>query len=504
MTLKILLVFLPTLIALYFILDRYNVNIDELSRVDLFSTLLVFLPIIAFISLIPKLIIKNFTKYLLILSVLVTLFFTYTSIHNFLYEYEIFDYSIGSHKILIPLMLVFLISGSYFFLKSSKNFDKLLVILTGLVFSLIILIVIDIVIISGIEPTSEYTSKQEFLFQQNELRNIYVITLDEYLGTKSLMKTFNYDNSDFDNFLKERGFFIPENSLANYMETRLALPSFLNMDYVNIDYESKREQDMVFQKITRNNVVMNNFQEIGYEIVYFHEENNLKPVESSENKLCATFFNNNFLLFVINDTPIQIFNNLTDPFNLQQYIENRLCIFDKLPYLHEEFSNPILVHAHIMLPHGPVIFDSEGNTIFDKELHNNPNKYTEQLQYANSRVQQVVDTLLVQEPQPIIIILSDHGYRWEFDWQNPTNEHFEIPYSNFMALYFPENELRKEDYPLMTPVNVYRILFNTYFGTNYELLENKMYFRDNYYKDTEELPSIRDITDILISNNTRN
>jgi len=113
MTLKILLVFLPTLIALYFILDRYNVNIDELSRVDLFSTLLVFLPIIAFISLIPKLIIKNFTKYLLILSVLVTLFFTYTSIHNFLYEYEIFDYSIGSHKILIPLMLVFLISGSW-------------------------------------------------------------------------------------------------------------------------------------------------------------------------------------------------------------------------------------------------------------------------------------------------------------------------------------------------------------------------------------------------------
>lgn len=502
-SLNFLLLFQPSLLVIYFVLVRYNVNIDELSSVDLFSVFLVFLPTIIFFSFIPRLLIKNLTKYILILSSLVVLFFSYTSIHGFLYEYSAFGYSIGSHKILIPLLLILVILEIYFLIKSNKQFDKILIILTGFVFSLIIFVAIDVVMISNIEPLSEYNSEQVFSFDQNNLRDIYVITLDEYLGTKSLMTKFNYDNSDFDNFLQERGFFIPENSFSNYMETRLALPSFLNMNYVNIDYESKREQDMVFQKITRNNLVMNNFKEIGYEIVYFHEENNLKPVESSENKLCSTFFNNNFLLFVLHDTPLVIFNNLTDPFNLQQYIENRLCIFDKLSSLDEEFSNPILVHAHIMLPHGPVIFDSVGNTIFEKDLHAaGPSKYTEQLQYANSKVKEVVENLQNQNPQPIIIIQSDHGYRWDFNWNDPTDDQFTIPYSNFIALYFPEKEISSEDFPLMTPVNIYRILFNTYFGTNYELLENKMYFRDNYYTEIEGIPSMRDITDTLISNNT--
>ncbi len=500
-----LLALQPSLIVIYFILVRYNVNIDEVSSVDLFSTLLIFLPIIISISFIPKLIIKNITKYILILSTSIVLFFTYTSIHSTFYNYFIFGHSIGSHKVLIPIMLILLVIEIYLILKSTKNFDKILVISTGFVFSMIIFTMIDIGMISNIEPISDYSTEQIFSYEKNNLKDIYVITLDEYLGTKSLMDRFNYDNSDFDDFLKERGFFIPDNTFSNYMETRLALPSLLNMDYVNIDYESKREQDMVFQKITQNNIVMDNFKEIGYEIIYFHEENNLKPIESDKNKLCKSIFTNTFLVFVIRDTPIRVFDNLIDPYRHEEYIENRLCIFDELESLDKKFSEPIMVHAHIMLPHGPVLFDSEGNTVLDKKLHettSTTHKYTEQLQYTNSRVKQVVEKLQSQNPQPIIIIQSDHGFRWDFNWNEPTDDQFTIPYSNFMALYFPDKELRNEDHPLMTPVNLYRILFNTYFGTNYEILDNKMYFRDNYYADIEGIPSIRDITDTLIVNNT--
>ncbi len=492
----------PYLFSIFFILISYNQNIDELSIPDLFSVFLVVLPIITILLIIAKLIIKDSTKSVLISSLLVILFFTYTSIHDLLWKYVLFGYNLGSHKILIPLIFVSLIITFFFFLKSHKNFDKLLQISSGIIITMVIFTVVDIANISSIEPLSEYTSDQVFLFEQSELRNIYVIILDEYASTESLMTNFDYDNSNFENFLKDNGFFIPENTFGNYMETRLALPSLLNMNYVNLDSESKRAQDMILQKITRDNLAMKNFKEIGYEIVYFHEENNLQPVKTIENKFCGTFFNNTFLVFVIHGTPLVILNNLTDPFNLQQYIENRLCIFNELLTVDKEFSDPILVHAHIMLPHGPVIFDSAGNTIFEKKLHDaGPSKYVEQLQYANSRVKQVVEKLLVQEPKPIIIILSDHGYRWDFDWNNPTDEQFKVTYPNFMAFYFPEKELRHEDFPIMTPVNTYRILFNTYFGTNYELLDNKMYFRDNYYTDVEGIPALRDITNALISDN---
>lgn len=493
---------LPSLIVIYFILDTYNVNIDEVSSGDLFTTLLIFLPIVVSISFIPKFFIKNISKYIFILSTLVALFFTYVSIHSALQTYLIFGHTIGSHKILIPILIILLLIKIILVVKSTKNFDKILVILAGFVFSMVIFTMIDIGMISNIEPISDYSTEQIFSYEKNNLKDIYVITLDEYAGTKSLMDRFNYDNSDFEDFLKEQGFFIPDKTVANYMETRLALPSLLNMNYVNIDYESKREQDMVFQKITRNNVVMDKFKEIGYEIIYFHEENNLKPIESDKNKLCKSVFTNTFLVFVLNNTPFRIYDNLTDPYHHEEYIENRLCVLNELQLLDKKFSSPIMVHAHIMLPHGPILFDSEGNTIFDKKLHDNPLKYIEQLQYTNSRMKEIVEKLQNQNPQPIIIIQSDHGYRWDFNWNEPTDEQLIIPHNNFMALYFPDKELRSEDYPLMTPVNLYRILFNTYFGTNYEILDNKMYFRDNYYTDIGGIPSIRDITDVLIGNNT--
>ncbi|MEX2192363.1 MAG: hypothetical protein WD717_03145 [Nitrosarchaeum sp.] len=365
---------------------------------------------------------------------------------------------------------------------------------------MIIFTIIQIGIISNIEPLSKYTSDQVFTLEQKDLRNIYFIILDEYAGTESLMKKFNYDNSGFENFLKRNGFFIPENTFSNYIETRLVLPSLLNMNYVNLDTESKREQDMIIQKITRNNIVMNNFKKMGYEIIYFHNELNVKPIESTENRLCDSAFTNTFLVFIIQNTPLIIFNNIMDPLNNQQYLENRLCVFDELLSLAGGSSHPIMVHAHIMMPHQPVLFDSKGNTVLDKKLHDNPFKYVEQLQYTNSRVKPIVEKLLEQEPKPIIIILSDHGYRWDFNWKDPTNDQFLIPYSNFMAFYFPERELRSEDFQVMTPVNTYRILFNTYFGTNYELLENKMYYRDNYYTDMKGIPIMKDVTDLILNN----
>jgi hypothetical protein len=47
---------------------------------------------------------------------------------------------------------------------------------------------------------------------------------------------------------------------------------------------------------------------------------------------------------------------------------------------------------------------------------------------------------------------------------------------NLMAYYFPGKDTASLAYPSITPVNSFRLVFNTYFGGTYPLLENVSYF----------------------------
>ena len=64
--------------------------------------------------------------------------------------------------------------------------------------------------------------------------------------------------------------------------------------------------------------------------------------------------------------------------------------------------------------------------------------------------------------------------------------------STFSAYYLPGIE-KNLSYDVITPVNTFRIIFNSYFDTDYDLLENKIYFTDDNDPDF-----FIDVTDVLI------
>ena len=150
---------------------------------------------------------------------------------------------------------------------------------------------------------------------------------------------------------------------------------------------------------------------------------------------------------------------------------------------------PIEVLEYIL---APFIFDSKGDIVNFRALSYEqlPHAYLEQLQYTDIKIQEIVEKLLDSEPKPIIIIQSDHGVRFQL------NEKDEQPlkhaFLNFEAYYFPGVELDKDEYPVITPANSFRILFNKYFGTDYELLENHAFL--------EKDGKFSDVTDFVISN----
>jgi hypothetical protein len=93
--------------------------------------------------------------------------------------------------------------------------------------------------------------------------------------------------------------------------------------------------------------------------------------------------------------------------------------------------------------------------------------YPDQIAYLNKRLIPMIDSILKNSPvPPVIIIQGDHGAR-----QN-VGEYGRLGILN--AYYAPDGGEQRL-YKSISPVNTFRVLFNTYFGQNYELLEDISY-----------------------------
>jgi hypothetical protein len=136
---------------------------------------------------------------------------------------------------------------------------------------------------------------------------------------------------------------------------------------------------------------------------------------------------------------------------------------------------PTFSYLHLVSPHPPFVFDPEGNPTYPADFWNDqrlyPAKlyqkgYVDQARFLNKKMLQAVDTILAEsDVPPIIIIQGDHG-----PWLQPKSKRMLI----LNAMYFPGH--KDKLYPEITPVNTFRLVFNTYFGGKYDILEDVSYF----------------------------
>ena len=92
--------------------------------------------------------------------------------------------------------------------------------------------------------------------------------------------------------------------------------------------------------------------------------------------------------------------------------------------------------------------------------------------------------------EPIIIIESDHGTAFDFDWDEPTDKMLKQRFSNLNAYYLPKGgDLL---YDNITPVNSFRIMFNSNFDGNFELLDDKA-----YWSNSEKPYGFKDVTELI-------
>jgi hypothetical protein len=148
----------------------------------------------------------------------------------------------------------------------------------------------------------------------------------------------------------------------------------------------------------------------------------------------------------------------------------------KLPNL----GSPKFVYAHINEPHVPFIFKSDGSLLNNPDYFRGAQDYPvseeyfiagyrNQVEFISDRILQTVDAIIRNSTTPpVIIIQGDHGIRNQNRLQ--ILDSYLIPGG--------ESEL----YASITPVNSFRVIFNTLFQSHYPLLE------DCSYNSTHELP----------------
>ena len=499
----------PILFAIYPMLFLYSYNIYNLPLRGLFLPLLV-VPLFALaLWLVLRFVLKSGMKAGLIVSLIIILVTFYGHIYNLITD-SFIEGSELNKILLLGVFLVLLGVGAYYFARTKRNLERPTMVVNVIAISMIAIVLINIgsskIEIYSMEEINPIIEKFEpDSINTQSLPDIYYILLDAYANQVILKETFGYDNQEFITALTERGFVVPPGyTHSNYEFTDLASSSLLGMDYVhNLAPEGLGHRPTVqaLYKTIDNNAVMQILKSIGYTNISFDSGAfATETIEISDEILCENPLFNNRLIVKAKDTTIITANKELDV-KFQQVADELkrkkiLCEFSELPKIRDRIEGPIFVFFHVQIPHPHWVFDSNGNPVKDVLLYKRPstdpnnfedrkNTFIGQLEYTNKKTFEVIDEILAKTGNPpIIIIQSDHGTRVVANDRND-DESLLIRMGNFNAFYVP-NDMKDSFKEPITPVNTFRKLFNSVFGTTYEILDDRVFIEGNEVKNWKE------------------
>lgn len=245
-------------------------------------------------------------------------------------------------------------------------------------------------------PFSALDMQKACVSRLGYLPNIYYIIFDEYGREDVLKDLYDFDNSSFVNFLENNGFFVAKASFSNYSMTLLSLASSLNMDYLKIKENGKPEHDL-YQMI-QNNKVAAFLKSLGYHFIHFSSGQNVTHRNPYADIEISNIFFSKFALNILKTTLLGGFDFVTN-LGYTKHADTIIYNFKMLKKVSNRYR-PQFVFCHMMVPHPPFIFDSEGNrkdvdkVIFDRA------SYIGQVQFSNKKIRGLIKIILAKEESP--------------------------------------------------------------------------------------------------------
>ena len=504
----------PFLVAIFPILIIYSQNIGRVEIGELFLPIILIVGTAVGLYYFWKSILKNENKSAIIVTLILIMLFSYGHIYYLLNDVAIDGFDIGKNIYLIPAFGLLLGIGIFFTIKIKTVLNNATSILNVISIVLVLVAVGNVLLVTTeivncdkctiqelfyeTRDFSDYFEPHKFLISENqELPDVYYLILDEYARNDALIEYHDFSNHELTEFLENKGFHIAKNSFANYPMSVQSIPATMNMDYINFladeigtevrNYKPLNEKNY---GLYPNNMVIKNFKEMDYKIITFNTfALHLHENPLSDEAFCHRdkFLLDNRLVDVLART--SIFGYFVERWAEGELRQATLCAFENFGTAGNVFDEPVFVWAHIMLPHPPWVFGPNGEEITPGKpllITDNPEfrdsgwepkrQYIQQVQFANKKTIEVVENILENNRNAIIIIQGDHGTAWETNWMEPSKDDALQRLRNFDAIYFPDKDKRDLLLDDRTLVNTFRTVFNAYYESNYELLENKMYW----------------------------
>lgn len=490
--------FHPILFGLYPVLALYVFNRNEIVFSAIQQAVITSLIVTAVASIVFLLVFRSWQKAAAPISLSLLLFYSYGHVYGLAQNLSLYGRTLGRDRLLVPIWILLFVMGQILLLRSKKKaLDQAL---NSISLFLMLFVVVQISIHLIRLGTAEAKSSNEpvVLAQDNSPsnavdRDVYYILVDAYSRQDLLEEKLDLDISDFISELKTLGFYVPDCAQSNYDYTRTSMPSALNMNYLDALGLNYFDDDTKFQPYMETNLVMEQFKAMGYSTATFKSHHPLFDLPKSD--YYYDYFKNesvlnsqaslNFQYLFLKTTmvrPLMEFlernpditlpsylaawiptGNTLDSREYRQYRQNEFALdsLQKIP----ELPGKKFIYAHLLTTHQPFVYYPDGR--FRPNLKQGPLQYRDQVVYTNTRLLEIVKTILAEsDPAPIIVIQSDHSYFKGADRVKILN-----------AYYLPDGGTDLL-YSTVTPVNTFRIIFDKYFGGQYDLLPDVSVYVD--------------------------
>ncbi len=468
----------PILFAVFPVLSLAAYNIGEISLDVVLRPLSVSLVVGVLLFGLAGWILRDWDRAALAVLVSLFLFFVYGQVYNLLEDVTLGSVSIFRHRTLLPLFGILLTVLLYFVWRRLHQPQAFIPWLN--LFAIFLLIYPSAKIVwSVFQQTSADRSVQTSYSQVVASANrpdIYYIILDAYGREDVLRDLLEYDNSEFLNALRQRGFYVADCSQSNYAYTEFSLTSSLNYDYVDNLGRSERIA-LLKHSATRSFLEANGYKTVAFPTGWaFTEWQDADMYLDYEHPVTAL---TEFETLVLDTTFLRAVTDFQSPNQADASHKDlrRLRVFSLLENIKKlpKADGDLFVFAHLVVPHFPYTFGPNGevpayqgkNATYEETSA----AYVGQVKFVNKEILDVVDALIQDsEVPPIIIIQGDHGPLPDL----ATEASQRMPILN--AYYLPGMEADNALYPSVTPVNSFRVVLSSYFGQNLPLLEDQSYF----------------------------
>jgi hypothetical protein len=496
----------PFLLAMFPVLFLYSHNVNLYSLDVVFTPLLIILSPTLIVWFFLGLLFKNWKKSALITSLFLLLFFLHGHMVRLLGGLK--DLIGSLDWVVLSLFIVIFATGVFFSVRARGELKQITKLLN---FTAAVLIAIPLISIiafklsstppaNDAENAKELKSITESAQPPASFPNIYYIVVDGYARADVLSEIYRYDNSEFLNYLREKGFYVAERSRSNYVKTTLSLGSSLNLKYlddvaVRLGIKSRNYGPLL--RMIKHSVVSKFLKSRGYKFVAFSSGYYATEIKNADRYIRIKGFTAEFENELLNMTPISSLLEIPEIYiQFDFHRERVLRQLERLPDVGREEA-PCFVFAHIISPHPPFVFGKNGGdanpekkfAFCDGDDLIHKGRYTKtryiegyrsQLIYLNKKLKEMINGILSNsEIPPIIILQADHGPGAMTYWKKPHETNFKERHSILNAYYLPGGGSERL-YSEVTPVNTFRIVFNYYFGARYKLLKDSSYFSTGY------------------------